>query len=286
MDRKGVWRTIQRSYAWKFARQVWKECWSFGRDQIMPVLIAIAGAWAAIHYGIIPVDQTRAAYASFILPFGFGIALYLAFQIVRAPFVLHYEQELEIERLTEELKKAKPTAEGALLGDYLSTIAQRQHADAMKRLATEMQRNRLERSAQNIIDAGKRSVVTNNIRRSISSVQQESFDDSVKRLGLINISILITTTAPDSETEDYWKRIQRLFREGGMRVDEVRDPRSDYDPSGLVLVVQSPAAGDLMGHARLINDLLQSANIPFVLGTDRKERGPNGWCYLHVGKSN
>lgn len=143
-----AWKWFQQSYLWKVFRQIWKECWSFGRDQIMPVFIAIAGAWAAIHYGIIPVDQTRAAYLSFILPFGFGLALYLVFQVIRAPFVLHHQQERHIRHLKSELEKAQASSQtdiGKLLGGHLKDESQRRHTEAMEHLAREMERQRIPR---------------------------------------------------------------------------------------------------------------------------------------------
>jgi|HubBroStandDraft_6_1064221.scaffolds.fasta_scaffold928419_1 hypothetical protein len=117
----------------------------------MPVFIAIAGAWAAIHYGIIPVDQTRAAYASFVLPFGFGIALYLALQIVRAPFVLDREQREKIDGLVSDLKKEreanKPTPMGKLLMASLdpTLIAQNRLAEALERQGEREDRARVSR---------------------------------------------------------------------------------------------------------------------------------------------
>lgn len=141
MARDWIWE----SYGWKFTKQIWKECWSFGLDQLMPIFMAIAGAWAAIHYGIIPIDQSRNAYVSFVLPFGFGLAVYLAFQIVRAPFVLHHQQERRIRHLENKLEKAQPKEEdgiSTLLGQYLKNEPQRQHTEAMVRLAREMERQR------------------------------------------------------------------------------------------------------------------------------------------------
>ncbi len=92
------------SYPYRIARQVLTECLSFGGDQIMPVLIAAAAAWAAVHFGLIPRPQSRQAYeASVLVPFGFGFLVYLAWQLFRAPAILdrkHLEHvgALKVER--------------------------------------------------------------------------------------------------------------------------------------------------------------------------------------------
>ena len=93
---------------------------------------------------------------------------------------------------------------------------------------------------------------------------------------------MLWTTAPNSETEDYWKELGKLFRDSGITSHPINQ-ENEYDPSGLVLVVQDPRV-ELFGQARTISDLLHTAQIPFVLGTDGAERQPAGWGYLHVGR--
>jgi len=119
-------------------------------------------------------------------------------------------------------------------------------------------------------------------RRTVSAVQRERFIETVKRLSLADTSVQLWTTAPNSETEDYWKELAKLFGDSGI-TPHLINQENKYDPSGLVLVVQDPRI-ELFGHARTINDLLQTAQIPFVLGTDGIERRPAGWGYLHVGR--
>jgi hypothetical protein len=110
-----------RSYSYRIARQVFSECLSFGSDQLMPVLIAAATAWAAVHFGLIPTPQRRQEYeATVLLPFIFGLAVYLAWQLVRAPFVLDSEHLNRIETLEIQLNNALAALAPKLIIDFNS----------------------------------------------------------------------------------------------------------------------------------------------------------------------
>jgi hypothetical protein len=98
--------SIRTSYVYRLARQVARECFSFSREQIIPLLIALIGAWATLHYGLVPIPQTRAAYEAYLLPFVPAFLIYLVYQIARAPYVLDREQRALIKEL-EPLRDRK-----------------------------------------------------------------------------------------------------------------------------------------------------------------------------------
>lgn len=120
--------------------------------------------------------------------------------------------------------------------------------------------------------------------RQIIANQRQRFTDAVKRFSLQGRRISIRSAKPDSETADYCRSLIELFESNGMPVGDQITERSEYDPSGLVLVVRDTKSSSLAGHARTISDLLTEARIDFVLGSDGILRGTDDWCYLHVGR--
>jgi hypothetical protein len=92
---------VTSTYLYKLAKQVFAECFSFSKDQLFPLIIAIIGVWLALRLGLLPVSQRSAAYEVAVYPFGFALALYLLVQIARAPYALRqaaYVEELELYR--------------------------------------------------------------------------------------------------------------------------------------------------------------------------------------------
>jgi hypothetical protein len=85
-------RWVTGSYWYRITRQVFRECTSWSTDQIMPLLMAIIGAWAAVHFGLVPSNQTRAEYIAYVLPFAIAFMAYVVYQVLRAPYVLDREQ--------------------------------------------------------------------------------------------------------------------------------------------------------------------------------------------------
>lgn len=108
-------RWVTGSYWYRLARQVFKECTSWSTDQIMPLLFALAGAWATVHFGLVPTNQTEAAYVVYVLPFAVVFAVYVVYQVVRAPYVLDKEHRARIAELERERDSVagKPITESA-----------------------------------------------------------------------------------------------------------------------------------------------------------------------------
>jgi hypothetical protein len=76
-------------------------------DQIMPLLLALAGAWATVHFGLVPTNQTEAAYFVYVLPFAVVFAVYVVYQVARAPYVLDKEHCTTIVELERKLLAAR-----------------------------------------------------------------------------------------------------------------------------------------------------------------------------------
>jgi hypothetical protein len=84
---------IGKNYYFRIAKRVLRECTSWSQEQFLPFLIALASAWAALHYGLVPIDQTRAAYLVYVSPFALALILYLFYQVARVPYLLDREQQ-------------------------------------------------------------------------------------------------------------------------------------------------------------------------------------------------
>jgi hypothetical protein len=88
----------------------------------MPLLIALAGTWAAIHFGLVPPPQSRQAYeASVFVPFGTMFALYLVAQILRAPSVLDAERSAEVATVTQQRDSALESLRPKITIDFQNT---------------------------------------------------------------------------------------------------------------------------------------------------------------------
>lgn len=70
----------------------------------MPLLMAIIGAWAAVHFGLVPSNQTRAEYIAYVLPFAIAFMAYVVYQVLRAPYVLDREQRAKIAELEGRIR--------------------------------------------------------------------------------------------------------------------------------------------------------------------------------------
>ena len=83
-------------------------------------------------------DKHKTELMTVVYPYLTLLGGYLAFELIRAPLVLHRQQENRIRDLENELEKARPNEEEGfrtLLGGYLKNEPQRQHTDAMDRLS-------------------------------------------------------------------------------------------------------------------------------------------------------
>lgn len=79
-------------YAVRLGRRLVSNCLSFGKEQVMPVVVAAIVAWASVRLGLVSTPQTRAAFeAMVLLPFGIGLAGYVGCQLLWAPIQLWRE---------------------------------------------------------------------------------------------------------------------------------------------------------------------------------------------------
>jgi hypothetical protein len=96
-----------------------KELWSFGREQVVGVILAVLILFFQIEKGLIPAkDAALTAKATLLWPYLALIAIYLAIHLVRTPWKLDQKKITEITNLeTErdkylrsltEIEKAKP----------------------------------------------------------------------------------------------------------------------------------------------------------------------------------
>ncbi len=90
------------SYGRRIAQQVLSECVAWGRGQFVALIIAVLSAWAALHWGLVPIAQTRAAYIAYLWPFIPALLGYLLFQLLRAPYALDRQAQTRIGELENE----------------------------------------------------------------------------------------------------------------------------------------------------------------------------------------
>jgi hypothetical protein len=57
-----VVKTLIDNYYWRLTRQVFRECFSWSRQQIMPLLIAIIAAWLTLHFKLTPLAESGVVY--------------------------------------------------------------------------------------------------------------------------------------------------------------------------------------------------------------------------------
>jgi hypothetical protein len=67
------WRNIKESYVYRFNSQICSECLKFGKEQLVALVIALLSAWAALHWKLVPIEQTREAYLSYLAPFALAL---------------------------------------------------------------------------------------------------------------------------------------------------------------------------------------------------------------------
>src|SRR5882762_1680744 len=95
----GVSRVV-RAYLCRWARQVGRQLWSFGRDQAVGLILAILIFLYQLHSGLIQgVDLKKTGIETIAYPYLTLAGLYLLFEIVRAPYLLDRDAQ-------DALKKA------------------------------------------------------------------------------------------------------------------------------------------------------------------------------------
>src|SRR6266851_8543100 len=87
-------RAMGNSYPWRLARQVFRQLWSFGRDQIMGLILTVLIFLYQVHSGLIHSNELRATeFATIAWPYLTLLGLYVILEIGRAPFVLRREAQ-------------------------------------------------------------------------------------------------------------------------------------------------------------------------------------------------
>jgi len=107
-------------YLSRWGKQIVRQIWSFGRDQIVGLILAVLILLYQFHAGLIDTKQRHATeLATLAYPYLTLLALYILFEIIRAPFVLDQQQrarikELEIERDKRDAVSAQAVTRNAL----------------------------------------------------------------------------------------------------------------------------------------------------------------------------
>jgi len=137
------------SYAYRIGRQVLRECAAWSRDQVMPVVIAVISAWAAIYFGLVPSLQTRAAYEAYLLPFVPALVVYLIVQIVRAPVILDRAQRERIRQF-----EALTTNDAAIDLEERKLRLKEREIEAIEHQTEEAERMRNETAMRDLRERG------------------------------------------------------------------------------------------------------------------------------------
>lgn len=92
-------RAMQPSYIWQLGQQVFRQIWSFGRDQIVGLILAVLIFVYQVRAGLIQGKDLRSTeLATVAWPYLTLLGMYVFIEIVRAPFVLRREAEAERRR--------------------------------------------------------------------------------------------------------------------------------------------------------------------------------------------
>ncbi len=93
------------SYGYRLGQEVVRQSFVWSRGQFVAIVIAVLSAWAALQWGLVPIEQTRAAYIAYLLPFVAALVGYIMFQVGRAPYALDREYQRQITTLENDLTK-------------------------------------------------------------------------------------------------------------------------------------------------------------------------------------
>jgi hypothetical protein len=99
---RSIFSASSASYGYRIAEQIFRECVAWTKGQLVALLVAILSAWAALHWGLVPTEQTRAAYMAYLVPFLAALGGYLIVQVGRAPYILDMNRQERIKALEEE----------------------------------------------------------------------------------------------------------------------------------------------------------------------------------------
>lgn len=96
-------RKIRENYLYRIAEQALRECRTFSKEQIMPILMALIGIWVALHLKVIQPAESDSDIVIALAGLSGGLVFYLSWQILRAPFVIDRVQRKQIFDLRTEL---------------------------------------------------------------------------------------------------------------------------------------------------------------------------------------
>jgi hypothetical protein len=132
------------SYAWRWIKQIGLQLWSFGRDQIVGLILAVLILLFQLHYRLIQAaDAKKAELGTILYPYLALLGLYLLYEAIRAPFALDRERAGEI----EALRKSTAQREHDRI--------QEEHTRALEEHTRQMHWRSLHETAQAIRDSAK-----------------------------------------------------------------------------------------------------------------------------------
>jgi hypothetical protein len=100
------------NYYWRLLRQIVIQIISFGKDQIVGLILAVLILLYQLKEGLVKRTELHAnELATLAYPYLTLLALYVGYEIVRAPFVLDREQGERISDLADELVQRATEAE-------------------------------------------------------------------------------------------------------------------------------------------------------------------------------
>lgn len=86
------------SSVWEFAKRLWKQCLQVGWDQAVLLVVALAGAYLSIYFGLTPTTEKRAAYEAVFLTGLIALALYIGLTVARELAVAFWKARREAQR--------------------------------------------------------------------------------------------------------------------------------------------------------------------------------------------
>jgi len=100
-----LYTTIAQNYYWRWFKQVASQIISFGKDQIVGLILAALILLYQLREGLVkPTELHANELATLAYPYLTLLALYVGYEALRAPFVIDRQRREEIGRLEGELR--------------------------------------------------------------------------------------------------------------------------------------------------------------------------------------
>jgi hypothetical protein len=93
------------SYGSRLTKQVLRECKAWSVDQIMPLMIAFIGAMLTVYFHLVSLPESHSLYKATFLAFIVAFPIYLAWQVLWAPYVLDREAQAALQKVLSDNKR-------------------------------------------------------------------------------------------------------------------------------------------------------------------------------------